>query len=162
MPDFSADSYLSGDQKELLETLNGHGVDYVLIGAVAVAYHGYPRTSQDLDLFFNPTKQNTEKLFAALNQFFHDGFETELSYEEVLDGTTIRFGSGFQRTELLSEIDGVEYREVNKNKENFKTEERLEIPIIGYDELEKNKLATGRTKDRADIEELRKIHGASD
>jgi len=80
-----------------------------------------------------------------------------LSYEDVQAGSTIRFGSGEHTTDFLSKIEGVEFEETYRNRERLEYEEGKFVPIIGIDELIKNKESTGRTKDKADAEELRKI-----
>lgn len=129
----------------------------MLVGAIAVAYHGYPRYSQDLDFFVSPDRQNVKKLFTALDDFFGGSFDSELSYEDIHEGSTIRFGSGEHTTDFLSKIDGVEFEKAYQNRERLEYEEGKFVPIIGVDELIENKESTDRTKDKADAEELRKI-----
>lgn len=158
MKKMDLDSYLTPDQKELIELLNQAEVDYMLIGAIAVAYHGYPRDSLDLDIFCNPDKNNIEKLFETLNDFFHDGFHTDATYDDIAEGTVIRFGVGNQRTELLPKIDGVDFSEAKENMEKITLKDGTVLPFIGYESLIKNKSSTGRLKDQADVEELKKVN----
>jgi hypothetical protein len=152
------EEYLTSDQKELVALLNESGVAYVVVGAMAVAYHGYPRDSQDIDFFINPEKDNIRRLFSALDGFFEGGFDPNTTYDELKEGAVIGFGRGFQRTEFLSDIDGVEYDRVQQNKEYIQINDELIIPVIGYEELIQNKASTGQSKDQADVEELEKVN----
>jgi hypothetical protein len=66
----------------------------LIVGAIAVAYHGYPRDSMDIDIYFNSDKKNTEKLFDTLDDFFHGEFQTDATYKDIAEGKVIRFGRG--------------------------------------------------------------------
>lgn len=149
--------YLTDSQLELIETLNRHDVEFMLVGAVALACHGYSRYSIDLDFLARPTEKNIKKLFSALHRFFSDTNPDFGSYKKMLNGSqVIRFGSGTNTTEFLTEIDGVSYEEAQEDSLSFEILPDIHLKVIGRKALIKNKMSTGREKDRADASILKK------
>jgi hypothetical protein len=98
------------DFKEFLSLLRFHGVEYLLIGGYAVGYHGYPRATQDMDIWIAIHLQNAKRMVAALQEF---GFDTpELSVDLFLqDKSIVRMGIPPMRIEVVTTISGVRFEE---------------------------------------------------
>lgn len=140
------------DFEELLRLLEEHDIEYMIVGGYAVAYHGFPRFTKDIDLFFRLTSENAIRLRQALVVF---GFrEEELPIEAfTTTGNVLTFGMAPTRVDLINEIDGVTYDEARPNVVRGKYG-AVEVTFIGLADLLKNKKATPRTKDKGDVEEL--------
>lgn len=143
----------SQDFKEFVELLIKNKVEYLIVGGFAVAIHGYPRYTGDLDIWINPTKPNAEKVVKVVNEFGFSSFQLT-SYDFIKPGNVIQLGYPPFRIDLLTEIDGVVFRDC--------FEQRMEIPIgdmtvyfIGYEDLIKNKRASGRSRDLDDVDNLK-------
>lgn len=146
------------DFRELLRLLEEKEVDYLIIGGYAVAFHGYPRFTKNLDIFFRNSPENIQRLRKALIEF---GFRSIDIPEHVFSekGNILVFGVSPVRIDLLNEIDGISFDEA------FRTSiksvyDGLQARFIGYDELLRNKNATPRMSDKGDVEELEKLHPA--
>jgi len=141
-----------GDFKELFQLLEKNHVDYMVIGDYAVAFHGYPRFTQDIDLFFDASLANVTRLRNALVDF---GFAEQDLPEEAFTskGNVLTFGVAPARVDLLNEIDGVIYAEAKANIIRG-TYGDVQINFIGRDNLIKNKLATQRAQDKVDVQNL--------
>lgn len=140
------------DFEELLRLLEEHGIEYMIVGGYAVAYHGYPRFTKDIDLFFRLTRENALRLRQALVAF---GFREEaLPLDAFMTaGSVLTFGTVPTRVDLMNEIDGVTYDEARPNVVRGKYGD-VEVTFIGRDDLVKNKKSTPRAKDKGDVEEL--------
>jgi len=140
------------DFEELLRLLEKHDVDYMIVGGYAVAFHGYPRFTQDIDIFFSNDVENVNRVKNALQDF---GFGPQtLSAEVFMDPkNVITFGVIPVRVDFISEIDGVSYAEAQSNRIRGKYGS-VEVNFIGRLDLIKNKQSTKRTKDKGDAEEL--------
>lgn len=143
---------LAEDFKEFLNLLRVNQVEYLLIGAYAVGYHGYPRATQDLDVWISSTPQNATRLVAVLHEF---GFGmAEVTPEFVLrPNNIIRMGREPVRIEILNWASGVDFDECYRERVVDEVD-GVEVSLIGLDQLKKNKKAAGRLKDLADLEEL--------
>jgi hypothetical protein len=129
-------------------------VEYVIVGGYAVAFHGYPRFTKDIDIFFRNSKGNVEKIRRALIDF---GF-TEADLDETLfteAGNIIQFGISPLRVDIINEIDGVSFDEAASNSVRGWYGD-IEVSFIGRFELVKNKRATGRDQDLVDAKRLEK------
>lgn len=146
------------DFVELLRLLEENGVEYMIVGGYAVAYHGHPRFTKDLDIFFRVTDENIARIRKALVSF---GFrEKDLPFEAFsAAGNILTFGIAPVRVDLINEIDGVTY-EVASGRVVRGTYGDVEVTFIGFDDLVKNKESTSRTKDKGDAEELIKTRDA--
>lgn len=140
------------DFSELLEWFNAHGVEYVVVGGYALAFHGAPRFTGDLDLFVNPTAENARRILEALAEFGFAGLE--LTTEDFLrPDHVVQLGVPPVRVDLVTSIDGVEWSAAWDGKQaghygNMTTH------YLGRREFIANKRATGRRKDLADLEAL--------
>ena len=143
---------LPKDFKELLQLLNSKKVEYLVVGGYAVALYGYPRATGDMDIWIAISKDNARKTVEALKEF---GFNTpQLKKELFLEKEkNIRMGNPPLRIEILTSIDGVEFTECYRNK-NTVTIDGIGINFISLEDLKKNKKASGRYQDLADIENL--------
>ena len=145
---------LSKDWREFLELLNSRGVDYVIVGAQSLAFHGRPRYTGDLDIFVRPTPDNAQQLVEILNQFgfAQAGFkETDFVEPEQM----IQLGRAPSRIDLLTSISGVHTEEAFATKVSA-TIDGIPVFILGKHALIRNKRAVGRPQDLADLEFLEK------
>ena len=144
------------DLYDFLTLLNKNNVEYLVVGGYAVGTYGYPRATGDLDVWLNPVKENYPKIKNAVVAFGFpaSGFLTE---KEFLSQTMFRMGNPPLRIEILTDISGVTFSEAYKNKVE-RTIEGLTICYIGYDDLIKNKIASGRPKDILDVKYFEKIN----
>ena len=103
------------DFKELLQLLNSKKIEYLVIGGYAVAFHGHPRATGDLDIWVAISKDNAHKIVEALKEF---GFDVPDLKDEIFleKDKNIRMGKEPLRIEILTSIDGVEFNECYKNK----------------------------------------------
>jgi predicted nucleotidyltransferase len=140
------------DFRELLELLNTHAVEYVLIGAHALAYHGAPRYTGDMDIYIRPTVANAERIMNALREF---GFGSlGLSEDDFrLPDRVVQLGHPPVRIDLMTSISGVSWEEVSANVIDGDYG-NIPVKFIGREEFVKNKRAIGRKKDLADLEAL--------
>ena len=129
-----------------------NGVEYLLIGAYAVGYHGYPRATKDLDVWIASTTENAIRIVSTLEQF---GFGTpELTAELLLrPNHVVRMGEEPLRIEILNWASGVDFDECYRER-IIDTLDGVEVSLIGLNHLKTNKRASGRLKDLADLEEL--------
>jgi len=143
---------LEEDLREFVELLNALEVRYLVVGAFAVAYHGYPRYTGDIDLFIEPSIENTQKIMMAIEQF---GFgDIGLSVEDFLqDNQVIQLGVAPNRIDLLTFLTGVNFTEAWENRERGEIA-GLNVSIISKELQKRNKAASGRSKDLADLEYL--------
>lgn len=143
---------LPPDFRDFLRLLNAHRVEYLLIGGYAVAYHGYPRATADLDLWIATTPQNAERVVAVLRDF---GFDLpEISPALFLtQGQIIRMGVPPVRIEIATAISGVAFAECYAARIVDVLDE-IEVSLISLDHLKRNKRAAGRHKDLDDLENL--------
>ncbi len=145
---------LNKDLREFLGLLNSNEVEYLVVGAFAVAYHGFPRYTADLDLFIRPNPENAGRVLRALSQF---GFGSAGILAEDLQapGKVIQLGVQPNRVDLLTAISGVSFEEAWAAR--IKADlEGIPACFIGRAALLRNKESTGRAKDLGDAEELRK------
>lgn len=151
---------LSKDLREFVELLNANEVEYLVVGAFALAFHGVSRYTADLDLLIRPTLPNAEKVLRTLSQFGFASMEVKTDDFQIPD-RVIQLGVRPNRIDLLTGISGVSFDEAWAT--------HLEGPLdgirthfIGIAALIQNKESTGRSQDLVDVEELRKRSGVKD
>ncbi len=142
------------DYKELLELFNVHKVEYMIVGGFALAFHGAPRFTGDIDLLVKPDIENARRILAALKDF---GFEfSNLSEADFLKlDNVIQLGFPPVRIDIVTSISGVDWQTAAKGKIAGKYGD-IEVFFIGKEEFIANKKSSGRLKDLADIESLDK------
>ena len=142
---------LPRDFSEFLRLLNSKNAEYLLIGGYAVNFHGYSRSTGDMDIWISPRPENISRTVAALRDF---GFSS--AGPELFDSpdAMVRMGVPPLRLEILTSISGVEFDECFTRRVTGEVD-GVPVPIISLDHLKINKRATGRPKDLADLEELK-------
>ena len=143
---------LEKDFADFVELLNKHQVDYMVVGGYALAFHGEPRTTGDMDIWIDCTQVNAEKMVTVMNEFGMAslGFKAE-DFSEP--GIINQIGQPPLRIDILNEIDGVQFGYAVKSKLHFKSG-KLDIPFIGKEDFIRNKIATGRKKDLEDVKKV--------
>ncbi|WP_316844436.1 nucleotidyltransferase [Pedobacter psychrodurus] len=139
---------------EFIELLNKHEVKYMIVGAHALAFHGRPRHTGDLDIWIKPDHENAEKMINVLTEF---GFAS-LGFKKddfLRENYVSQIGYPPLRIDILNAISGVEFDEAYENKINAEIDD-LVTPFINVQDFITNKVASGRVKDLADIKELQK------
>jgi hypothetical protein len=143
---------LSSDLREFVELLNSRGVEYVIVGAHSLAFHGRPRYTGDLDILIRSTRDNAAKLVELLNEFgfVNVGFkESDFIESEQL----IQLGRPPNRIDLLTSLTGVTSDDAFATKISADLD-GIPVFILGRDALIRNKRATGRPQDLADLDNL--------
>ncbi len=150
----------SEDVSEFLSVLENHDVHYVVVGGEAVIYYGHARLTGDIDIFYEISAQNVERLYAALNEFWaYDIPGVENEKELSQKGMIFQFGVPPNRIDLINEIESVTFAEAwnGKVEEKFSFRGKtVSIYYIGPNELIKNKNAAGRPKDLEDLKFLKR------
>ena len=143
---------LSKDSREFLESLNFRGIEYVIVGAHSLAFHGRPRYTGDLDILVRATPENAAKLVDLLNHFgFADSGFKESDFTQL--GQLIQLGRAPNRIDLLTSITGVTADEAFASKVQAELDGVL-VFILSKDALIRNKRAVGRPQDIADLSTL--------
>jgi hypothetical protein len=146
---------LHKDLREFVELLNSNAVDYLVVGALAVSFHGYPRYTADLDVLVRPEPLNAQKMLSVFSQFGFGSLDIQADDLQKADNV-IQLGVHPNRIDLLTTISGVSFEEAWTAR--VETEfEGLPIRFIGIAELIRNKESIGRVRDLGDAEELRKV-----
>jgi len=140
------------DFKELLELLNIHNVEYIIVGGYALAFHGAPRYTGDIDLFIKPDKENAQRIMKALDEFGFGSAGIELS-DFTYENKVIQLGVPPVRIDIITSISGVTWEDAFSSKIEG---QYGDVPVyyIGLDQFIKNKKSIGRKKDMADLEAL--------
>jgi hypothetical protein len=140
------------DFKEFLSLLNENDVEYLLIGGYAVGYHGYPRATNDMDVWIAINPKNAERIVTALKEF---GFDTpDLSANLFMEENKIvRMGMPPMRIEISTGISGVDFGECYRDRV-IDILDGVPVNIINLSQLKINKKASGRHKDLNDLENL--------
>ena len=142
------------DFKELCALLNAHDVDYVIVGAYALAFHGAPRYTGDIDILVRRDAKNAKQVLDSLNEFGFGSLGLNID-DFTSPDKVIQLGISPVRIDILTSITGVSWDEV-KNGRIKGSYGDVTIYYIGQQEFVANKLAIGRKKDLADIEALGK------
>jgi hypothetical protein len=145
---------MNRDFAEMLAALSAAGAEFLIVGAYALAAHGYPRATGDLDIWVRPTKANADRVWGALTAFgapLHELTRDDLQ----TPGIVFQIGVVPCRIDLLTAISGVSFEEA-WNRRVLLEVAGTTAPFLSLDDLLRNKRATGRTKDLADAEELEK------
>ena len=139
------------DFLDFFRALNANRVEYVIVGSYALAFHGAPRATGDIDIWIRPIEANAERLLAALRDF---GFGAlDISVEDILSGKIIQLGFPPVRIDLLTLLDGLDADQVWASREGGRFGEEA-VSYLGRDAFIRNKRAAGRHKDLADLELL--------
>ena len=140
--------------REFVALLNSNRVEYLVVGAFAVAFHGFPRYTGDLDILVRSTAENARRVLDALSQFGFGGLEIR-SEDLESPGKVIQLGVAPNRVDLLTSISGLTFDEAWASRVEGELD-GMPAHFIGRPALIRNKESTGRAKDRGDAEELRR------
>lgn len=143
---------MNRDFAEMLSALSDAGADFLVVGAHALAAHGLPRATGDLDIWVRPSLDNARRVLAALKTFrapLHDLSEDDLA----CPGTVFQIGVVPNRIDILTEISGVAFEDAWRRRVWFVVEGQR-LPFLGRADLAANKRAAGRPKDLADLAAL--------
>src|SRR5438552_1784829 len=140
---------LPPEWSELIDSLSSHRVRFLIVGAHALAAHGRPRATQDLDLFVDPTQANAKKLGAALADFGYGELAKEWRKFARRDRMAT-LGREPLRVDIMTSISGVDFARAWKTRMRAKHGRHV-VGFLGRAELIRNKRAAGRAKDLLDI-----------
>jgi predicted nucleotidyltransferase len=147
---------LAKDFEDFVKLLNQHEVEYMVVGGYALAFHGKPRHTGDLDIWINISEKNASRILEVLkgfgmsslafkkDDFLKPGYITQIGYPPL-------------RIDILNSIDGIEFSEAVKHMKQIKIEKDLPLNYIGLKDFIRNKQASGRMQDLADIQEISKL-----
>ena len=143
---------LSKDFRKFIELLNEHDVRYLVVGGYAVAFHGHPRYTKDLDVWIELSPENADKVLKALEQF---GFGSlDLKIDDFLeDDQIIQLGYPPNRIDILTTLKDLNFEDCYNARVEVEIQ-GLHINFIDIENLKRNKRATGRPQDLADAENL--------
>jgi len=143
---------LPEDWRVFIESLNSSGVEYLIVGAVALAHHGVPRFTGDLDIFIRNSPDNSRRMESALNRFGFSGLGLKAA-DFMNSNQDVQLGLAPNRIDVLTSITGVTFDEAWKSRVQVDLE-GLQLSFIGQQALIQNKRANGRSQDIADLERL--------
>lgn len=147
---------LAKDFEDFVKLLNRHEVDYMVVGGYALALHGKPRHTGDLDIWINISEKNAARMLRVLKSFGMSslGFKKE---DFLKPGYITQIGYPPLRIDILNSIDGVEFSGAVKHMKRIQIEKDFPINYIGLNDFIRNKQASGRMQDLADIQEIKKL-----
>jgi hypothetical protein len=140
------------DFKELLELFNVHKVEYIVVGGYALAFHGAPRFTGDIDLLVKPDSKNAQRILVALNDFGFGSLALSKS-DFTREGSVVQLGVPPVRIDIITSLTGVDWDKAQAGKVAGDYG-GVAASFLGKKEFILNKKATGRKKDLADIEAL--------
>ena len=146
---------LNEDYREMLQTLSDENVDFLLVGAYAMAAHGYPRATLDIDIWVLPSPMNAKAIIKALTQFGAP-LDKVTENDFTADGTIFQIGVAPRRIDIITSASGLTFDAAARNSQAIDIG-GLTVRIPSLDDLITNKRASGRTKDIADAEALESI-----
>lgn len=146
---------LDKDFEDFVVQLNKHKVTYMVIGGYALAFHGKPRHTGDLDIWIDISEDNAEKMVSVINDFGMRSLGLE-KVDFLQKGGITQIGYPPLRIDILNEIDGVNFNDAYPNKQVIDID-GLPVNYIGLDDLIKNKQVSGRQQDLADVNTLNKL-----
>jgi len=140
------------DFRDLLELLNAHKVEYMIVDTYALAFHGAPRYTGDMDIYVKPNPTNAQRIMAALNDFGFGSVELSAKDFEVED-KVVQLGFPPVRVDIVTSITGVSWEEAVIGRVEGKYG-NVPVYYIGRQQFISNKRTLGRKKDLADLEAL--------
>lgn len=143
---------INKDFKEFIELLNKNDVKYLVVGGYALAFHGYPRYTKDIDFWIWIDKKNANNILKTLQDF---GFSSlDLSEEDFLTpGYVVQLGQPPSRIDLLTSVTGLEFEDCYASRMHVDIK-GVKVDFIDLESFKKNKKAVGRYQDLADLENL--------
>jgi predicted nucleotidyltransferase len=143
---------LNNDYKDILSALSEEKAKFILVGAYAMAAHGYPRATMDIDLWVITSSENIKAVIKALAKFGTPMGNISPSYFKDYN-FIFQIGVAPRRIDILTAVDGLEFETAYKNSQDINID-GISVKVLSKTDLIKNKRASGRTKDLADVEML--------
>lgn len=145
---------LNEDYREMLQLLLEEDVEFIVVGAYALAAHGYPRATGDIDIWIRPDEENAKRVLKALQRFGSPLYSLGVD-DLISEGMVFQIGVVPRRIDIITAITGVEFDEAWSDCKKVELE-GLRIPVLSLEKLIINKEATGREKDALDAKNLKK------
>ncbi|MCL2233850.1 MAG: nucleotidyltransferase [Treponema sp.] len=143
---------LNSDYRDILRALSERKAKFLLVGAYAMAAHGYPRSTMDIDLWVMPDPENALLVLQSLQDF--GAPSGDLSSEDLQkEGLVFQIGVAPRRIDILTSVDELEFEDAFSRSDIIEID-AISVHVLSIPDLIKNKRATGRTKDLADAELL--------
>ena len=146
---------LNSNFKDMLSALSAARAEYLLVGAYAMAVHGCPRATGDIDLWVRPTEENAARVWDAL-QRFGAPLSRVIAADFRTPDTVYQIGLPPQRIDILTSVTGIDFDAAWANRLVVSVD-GLSVAVIGLTQLYENKLASGREKDLLDAKTLKKL-----
>jgi predicted nucleotidyltransferase len=143
---------LNNDYKDILQSLSAEKAKFLLVGAYALAVHGYPRSTMDIDFWVKPDADNANAVFRALEHFGAPTGNISPSDLQAAD-TIFQIGIAPRRIDIITSIDGLSFDEAYAHSTSVEIE-GIPVRVLSVEDIIINKRSTGRTKDLADVEML--------
>jgi hypothetical protein len=142
------------DYRDILVALVKQEARFLVVGAHALAVHGYPRATVDLDLWIETTAENARRVWRALAEFGAPLADLGIQEADLLRPDTVaQFGLAPNRIDILTGVSGLSFERAWANRIQA-TLEGVEVPVLSLADLRENKRAAGRDRDRADLNGL--------
>ena len=145
------------DLRAFLKSLAAAKAEFIVVGGYAVAFHGFPRNTGDLDIWVRATADNAHRVEQAIRDF---GFPVDDAARAALlqPDSILRMGHPPIRIELLTQVSGLEFAAC-RDRASVLEVAGTPVPVLGLDDLMANKRAAGRPKDLIDLIELERLRG---
>ncbi|GHV40776.1 hypothetical protein AGMMS49546_15340 [Spirochaetia bacterium] len=143
---------LNSDYNDILQSFIAEKVKFLLVGAYALAAHGYPRTTMDIDFWIKPDAENAEAVFRALKHFGAPTGDISLSDLQTAD-MVFQIGVAPRRIDIITSVDGLTFDKAYARSAPVEID-GITVQVLSVEDMIINKRATGRTKDIADAEML--------
>lgn len=143
---------LNQDFREFVQSLNANQVRYLIVGGYAVALHGHPRYTKDIDIWIEASPDNAAKVVRALEQFGFGSLGLQ-EFDFLTPDQIVQFGNPPSRIEIFNSLPGVDFATCYPSRVQVEVDGVL-VDFIDLDNLKKNKRAVGRLQDLADLESL--------
>jgi predicted nucleotidyltransferase len=148
--------------QQLIKAMLDNGVDFIVIGGYSVIFHGYQRTTGDIDIWLKPDNDNKKKLINVLKYFsIPDDYLDEISTQDFAKHLVFSLGEEPEKIDFITRINLVAFDDANKMKV-IADMDGIPIPFLHLNHLILSKINTGRLKDAADIEKLQQIQQAKE
>ncbi|HEY9226396.1 MAG TPA: DUF6036 family nucleotidyltransferase [Gemmatimonadaceae bacterium] len=145
---------MNDDYRDILTALVGRSVRFLVVGAHALAAHGYPRATVDIDIWIDATPENAERVWRALADFGAPLDALDVRAEDLTQPDVVaQFGLAPNRIDILTGVSGLSFAAAWENRVE-EVIEGVRVPVLSLRDLKENKRASGRDKDRADVKGL--------
>jgi hypothetical protein len=145
---------MNRDFAEMLDALSAARADFLIVGAHALAAHGRPRATGDLDIWIRPTPDNAQRVWSALVEFGAPLGELTLD-DLATSGIVFQIGIQPARIDILTAVTGLRFDDAWSHRDTFEVDGRS-LPFLSREDLIRNKTALGRPRDLADIDDLQR------